>query len=149
MLDTIKPRYKKFMETYSQSGNIADSAIKAGFSEVYAKHQGNKILNTAIRLQTQQMLESATKQEITAKEAKETMLDILGKSSQELKDRLNKIAFEQDKDYSSAIKILSPLAKEAIGLDISQQEQQNITVPVLNIVVDKPDNIIEYEKPKE
>lgn len=140
MLNTITPRYKKFNEIYSRGDkSIAKSAIEAGFSEVYAKHQGDRILNTAIRLQTQQLLNRSTNKEITAQEAKTSMLDILGKSSQMLKDRLNKIAFEQDKDYSSALKILAPLSREAIGLDISQQEQPNITVPVLNIVVDKTD----------
>ena len=128
------------MDDYSITGNILKSATKAGFSEKYARHQGKKILNTALRLQTQQLIDKSTNHAITAKEAKETMLDILGKDSMVLKDRLNKIAFEQDKDYSSALKILGVLSKETLGIDITQQDTQVVNVPVLNLTFNGVNN---------
>lgn len=138
MLNTLQPRHKLFMQYYQATSDMTNSAIKAGFSEQYARKQGKKILNTALRLHTQQIVDKATKQEITAIEAKTTMLDILGLSREQVVNRLKTIAM-QDKDYSSALKVLQPVSK-SIGYDISTQDTPNITVPVLNIVVDKQDS---------
>ena len=139
----IKPKYKEFMNNYSQSGNILQSAIKAGFPEQYARKEGKLILNRAIKYHTQELQVKAENNQITAEEAKNTPLEILGLTRNQVVNRLKSIAM-QDKDYSSALKVLMPVSK-SIGYDISTQEQQNITVPVLNIVVDKPkdDNIID------
>ena len=93
-------------------------------------------MNTAIRLQAQSIVNKASNQEITKQES-QSVLKILGLTREQVVKRLNIIAF-QDKDYSSALKVLMPVSK-SIGYDISQQEQPNITVPVLNIVVDKTD----------
>jgi len=135
-----KPRQKAFLEEYSKTSNITQSAIKAGYSPIYADKLGKRIVNTAIKAKAQDIISRIDNtKSLSKEEAKELLCDVIGIDRELLSNTLKKIALN-DKDYSSAIKILSPLAKEAIGLDISQQEQQNITVPVLNIVVDKPSN---------
>lgn len=40
----LTPRQIKFAEYYAQSGNIAQSAVKAGYSENYAKTNAGKLL---------------------------------------------------------------------------------------------------------
>lgn len=40
----ISEKQKKFAEYYAESGNIFQSAVKAGYSENYAKAQGHKLL---------------------------------------------------------------------------------------------------------
>ena len=136
MLNTLKERHKKFLEYYAISQNISESAIKAGYSPQYANKEGRKLLNTAIRLQAQSIVNKASNQEITKQES-QSVLKILGLTREQVVKRLNIIAF-QDKDYSSALKVLMPVSK-SIGYDISQQDTPNITIPVLNIVVDKTD----------
>ena len=44
MKDKLNARQKKFAEYYAQSGNIVQSAIKAGYSEKYANADACKIL---------------------------------------------------------------------------------------------------------
>lgn len=49
MRDTLNARQKKFAEYYVQSGNAAESAVKAGYSAKYANTNASKLLqNTTI-----------------------------------------------------------------------------------------------------
>ena len=41
----LNPKQKAFADYYIKSGNILDSAVKAGYSETYAKSQGYKLLD--------------------------------------------------------------------------------------------------------
>ena len=135
-------QYDIFISEYAQNGGvIKTAAIKAGFSPMYADRQGKRILNTALRIQAKKILGKADKMEVDALGGKKMMHDMLGLSSEQVFTTLKKIS-QQDKDYSSALKVLTPLSKE-LGVDISSQDQQNITVPILNIGItkqDTPDN---------
>jgi hypothetical protein len=142
----LKPKHKAFMEQLPLNGNnVYKSALKAGYTKSYAHSSGKLIVKNAIKETAKELIQSVNK-DITPQETKQLMCEIMGLSPQMVLNTLNKIA-TQDKDYSSALKVLSPLSKE-LGVDISTQEQQNITVPVLNIVVDKPNNkdITEIDK---
>lgn len=132
-----KPRQKAFLEEYSKTSNITQSAIKAGYSPIYADKLGKRIVATAIRGQALEIIERIDNKGRTKDETKQLLCDVIGINRELLSNTLKKIALN-DKDYSSAIKILSPLAKEAIGLDITQQDSASVVVPVLNIVVDTP-----------
>jgi phage terminase small subunit len=132
------PKYSKFMEEYTKTSNITQSAIKAGFSKMYADKQGKRILNTALRIHAQGVLDRSKKHEITAKEGKQTMADMLGMSREQVFNRLRNIG-EQERDYASALKVLGPLSKE-LGVDIGSQDAEKITVPILNIGVIKTEN---------
>lgn len=44
MKDKLNARQKKFAEYYTQSGNAAESARKAGYSETYAEHRTDEML---------------------------------------------------------------------------------------------------------
>lgn len=136
-----KPRQKAFLEEYAKTSNITQSAIKAGYSPIYADKLGKRIVATAIRGQALDIIERIDNKGMTKDETKQLLCDVIGIDRALLSNTLKKIALN-DKDYSSAIKILSPLAKEAIGLDITQQDSASVVVPVLNIVVDKPSSDI-------
>lgn len=133
---TPSTKYKVFISEYAKTSNILQSALKAGFSDSYARKLGKRIVNTAMKIQGQELIDKARKQEITASEAKVYMNELIGMNRNEVFSQLKKIA-TQDKDYSSALKVLTPLSKE-LGVDITEKEQGNITVPVLNVVVSKP-----------
>lgn len=49
MKDKLNARQRKFAEDYAQSGNAAESAVKAGYSAKYANTNASKLLqNTTI-----------------------------------------------------------------------------------------------------
>lgn len=136
----IKPRYKVFLEELPKNRNsIKASAIKAGYSKTYAHSNGRTLLKNAVKQSAKDLIESSDKN-ISASEAKKLMCEIIGMSSEQVFTTLKKIA-NQDKDYSSALKVLTPLSKQ-LGVDISAQEQSNVTVPVLNIGIVKTDEQI-------
>ena len=57
----------------------------------------------------------------------------LGISLDRIQERINYIAFDQDKDLASAAKFLIPLAKNH-GVNLTAEETR-VNVPVLNIIV--------------
>ena len=132
-------RYDKLLDILPTTNyNISKSAILAGFSEQTAKKQGKRLMATALKRQANRALERVESNSITTTEMKKTMAELVGVSSNQLFKRLKYLAFEQDKDYSTQLKILSALANE-YGVIINPQDNTQITtVPVLNIVVDKP-----------
>ena len=136
----IKPRYKRFLEELPLNKNkILPSALKAGYSPSYADKQGKILLNNAIKQSARDILQQTENKELSTPEAKRLMCELLGLSREEVFNQLKRIAI-QEKDYSSALKVLSPLSKE-LGVDISNQEDTNITVPILNIGVrNTPEN---------
>ena len=135
----VKPRYKRFLEELPLNGNkIKPSAIKAGYSEIYADKQGKILLNNAIKQSAKEIIASVSKNELTTEEAKTKAYELLGYSREEVYKRLKHIA-DNEKDYSSALKVLSVIASD-LGIQLNPDNQTNISVPVLNIVVDKPNN---------
>ncbi len=129
----ISPKYKMFMVEYLKTSNITQSAIKAGFAPQYADKEGKLILNRAIKYHTQALLDKSSNNEITSEEAKKDLCDLLGLTSDNVMNRLKDIAL-QDRDYSSALKVLAPVSK-SIGYDMSTEDNKEVTQPVLNIGV--------------
>lgn len=136
----VKPRHKRFLEELPLNNNVVTtSAIKAGYSKSYANSFQKTIVRNAVKETAKELLVDADKS-LTKEETKQLLCEIMGIDKSLLLNTLKKIAMN-DKDYSSAIKILAPLAKEAIGLELGKEEQGNITVPVLNIgVIQKDDS---------
>lgn len=74
----MNERQKRFAEYYAQSGNAAQSAVKAGYSEKYAGQNADKLLkNTNIAEYIKQLAEKAQDDRImTAKERQALLSDI-------------------------------------------------------------------------
>lgn len=74
----MNERQKKFAEYYAQSGNAAQSAVKAGYSEKYANTNASKLLqNTTIRDYIKSLAEKVQDSRImTAKERQVLLSDI-------------------------------------------------------------------------
>lgn len=69
----MTPKQKKFAEYYAQSGNAAQSAIKAGYSDKYANTNASKLLqNTTIAEYIKELSKKAQNERIlTAKDRQE------------------------------------------------------------------------------
>ncbi len=134
----LKPRQKKLIRNLDLNGyNVKQAAVDAGYSPMYADKQGKKLLKSALKAKVKETLEilepnTPNSRDIGMIEAKALMLELVGLSREELLLTLKKIA-TQDKDYSSALKVLMPLAKE-IGIALQEGESKTI-VPILNIGV--------------
>ena len=113
--------------------NAQDALIASGFSENTAKHQSKRVLSSALKHTAQELLKPETR---SVMNGKQLMTEIVGLSSSDVMNRLKFIA-TQDKDLHSALKVLSVLAKEH-GVSLDDTENR-VVVPILNIVVDKPD----------
>lgn len=135
---TPAPKYLAFLKNYQQSSNITQSAIKAGFSPQYADKQGKYILNRALKIQAQELMDRANNNQVTAKEGKQLMREILGISRESLLDNAKWLA-NQEKDLSVRLKVITPLLKEE-NIDLSSEDTQKVTVPILNVVVEKTGN---------
>lgn len=74
----MTPKQKKFAEYYAQSGNAAQSAIKAGYSDKYANTNASKLLqNTTIAEYIKELSQKAQNERIlTAKDRQEMLSDI-------------------------------------------------------------------------
>lgn len=136
----MKPRSKVFLEELPKHKNkTAPAAIAAGYSPSYAKDHPNRIVETALKEATKELIERSKSNDMSTKDAKKLMSDILGISQIELMNRLKYIAIEQDRDMGSALKVLAPLVREhGIQLD---SDVERVTVPVLNIMVEKPSDL--------
>jgi phage terminase small subunit len=132
----IKPRQKKFLDNLNTNGfNVSKAAKDAGYSDQYADKRGKHLLNSALKGHAKEIVSTLENKPTTRPEAKQLMHELVGMSRTDVFNRLKSIA-EQDKDLSSALKVLSSLAKE-IGITLDTSET-NVQVPVLNIIVDKP-----------
>lgn len=136
----IQNRLDKFIGYYASSGNAYQSAIKAGYSEQYAKAGGRLLVATAEKRLAEIKADKITPQ-------KKTMAELVGFSKKELMDNI-KFLGEQERDLSVRLKVVAPLAKE-YGVDLNPTEN-SITVPILNMNVNteprntaKPQRIIE------
>lgn len=116
---TIADRPMQFIGNLSRGMTKKEAALRAGYSESTALQPSRIGTDTAIKQLME--LDEANKQ-------------TLGISLKRIQERVNFIAFNQDKDLSSATKLLIPLAKNH-GVNLSSEDGNKVTVPVLNIIV--------------
>lgn len=126
----LNARQKRFAEYYAQSGNAADSARKAGYSDSYAEHRTDEMLrNVEISAYIRELTEKAKDKRImTAKDRQVLLSDIANDSENEPSDRiravdtLNKMTGE----YLSKVEISGGLDAEISKLDeLVKQMKQN------------------------
>lgn len=114
----MNERQKKFAEYYAQSGNAAQSAVKAGYSEKYAGQNADKLLkNTNISEYIKQLAEKAQDERImTAKERQALLSDIAKYDGYAPSDRikavdtLNKMTGEYTVKVDTTVKTSIKLA---------------------------------------
>ena len=114
---TVTARQKKFAEYYAQSGNAAQSAIKAGYSESYATHRTDEMLrNVEIVEYLKELSEKAQDDRIlTAKERQAMLSDIANNDKLLIADRiraidtLNKMTGEYTMKVDTTVKTSSKL----------------------------------------
>lgn len=127
----MNPRHKRFLEELPKNNyKVGPSAIKAGYSKSTANKKPKAILKTALKAQAQEIIDTIENK--PSKELKQTMAELVGFSREEVMDNLKFLA-NQDKDLSTRLKVIAPLAKE-YGVNLGSDEQKTI-VPVLHIGV--------------
>ena len=118
MSEKLNIRQRKFAEYYAQSGNAAESAIKAGYSEKYAAQNADKLLkNTNISEYIRALTEKARDERImTAKDRQVMLSDIARDTENEPSDRikavdtLNKMTGEYTVKVDTTVKTSPKLA---------------------------------------
>jgi len=130
----LNPRKAKLLEELPKNNwKVKPSAIKAGYSPVYADKQANKILKSALKDQAKDIAERiSANTPIDTKTLKKSLAEIIGLSSESVYERLRFIA-TQEKDLGSALKVLAPLSKD-LGVNLTEDTPKTI-VPILNIGV--------------
>lgn len=93
MRDKLNARQKKFTEYYAQSGNAAESAVKAGYSAKYANTNASKLLqNTTIANYIKELSEKLKDERImTAKDRQVLLSDIARDDENEPNDRIKAV----------------------------------------------------------
>lgn len=93
MKDKLNARQKKFAEYYAQSGNIVQSAIKAGYSENYANARAYELLeNVGVSEYIRELSEKLKNERImTAKDRQVLLSDIARDDENEPNDRIKAI----------------------------------------------------------
>ena len=93
MRDKLNARQKKFAEYYAQSGNAAESAVKAGYSAKYANTNASKLLqNTTIANYIKELSEKLKDERImTAKDRQVLLSDIARDDENEPNDRIKAV----------------------------------------------------------
>ena len=93
MSEKLNPRQKKFAEYYAQSGNAAESARKAGYSETYAEHRTDEMLrNVEISAYIKELSEKAKDERILSAKDRQVMLsDIARNTGNEPSDRIKAV----------------------------------------------------------
>lgn len=91
--DKLNARQKKFAEYYVQSGNIVQSAIKAGYSENYANANACKLLENVRVAEYIRQLSDKLKDEriMTAKDRQVLLSDIARDDENEPSDRIKAV----------------------------------------------------------
>ena len=118
MSENLNPRQKKFAEYYVQSGNAADSAVKAGYSEKYAAQNTDKLLkNTNISNYIKELSEKAKDERILSARDRQVMLSEIARNtgnepSDRIKavDTLNKMTGEYTVKVDTTVKTSPKLA---------------------------------------
>lgn len=129
----IKDRVDTFIEELPKNnGVITTSALNAGYSKQYARTRQKTIMKTALKRQVAKVQDALQNNEQNKKETKRLMSEIVGLSSENLMKRIAFIA-NQDKDLSSALKVLAPLVREHGVILSSDDDAPKVTVPVINM----------------
>lgn len=118
MSEKLNPRQKKFAEYYAQSGNAAESAMKAGYSESYARTTACKLLeNVSICKYISELTDKLKDERIlTAKDRQIMLSDIARNEENEPSDRikaidtLNKMTGEYTVKVDTTVKTSPKLA---------------------------------------
>lgn len=112
----MNERQRKFAEYYAQSGNAAESARKAGYSESYAEHRTDEMLrNVEISQYIKELTEKAKDERIlTAKDRQIMLSDIArgeeNKAADRVKaiDTLNKMTGEYITKIEGSVDVQNP-----------------------------------------
>lgn len=93
MKDKLNARQKKFAEYYVQSGNIVQSAVKAGYSENYANARAYELLkNVGVSEYIKELSEKLKDERImTAKDRQVLLSDIARDDENEPSDRIKAV----------------------------------------------------------
>lgn len=116
--ETVTERQKKFAEYYAQSGNAAQSAIKAGYSDKYANTNASKLLqNTTIAEYIKELSQKAQNERILTAKDRQEMLSDIAKDKHNLPseriraiDTLNKMTGEYTVKVDTTVKTSSKLS---------------------------------------
>lgn len=89
----MNERQKKFAEYYAQTGNVFQSAVKAGYSENYAKARGHELLeNVGVSEHIKKLSEKASdKRILSASERQEILSDLARNTAEFAADRIRAI----------------------------------------------------------
>ena len=93
MRDELNARQRKFAEYYAQSGNAAESAVKAGYSAKYANTNASKLLqNTTIANYIRELSEKLKDERIMTEKDRQVLLsDIARDDENEPNDRIKAV----------------------------------------------------------
>lgn len=121
MKDKLNARQKKFAEYYAQSGNAAESARKAGYSETYAEHRTDEMLRNVEVAEYIKQLSDKLKDEriISAKDRQVILSDIAKSKDEETPDRIRAIDTlnKMTGEYLNKIEVSGTLKAEQSKLD--------------------------------
>lgn len=117
----LNPRQKRFAEYYAQSGNIAQSAVKAGYSENYANGRAYELLeNVGVSDYIRELTEKAKDERIMSARDRQVMLSEIARDEENepadrirAVDTLNKMTGE----YLSRVEVSGSLTAETSKLD--------------------------------
>ena len=118
MSEKLNPRQKKFAEYYVQSGNAAESARKAGYSETYAEHRTDEMLrNVEISAYIKELTEKTKDERILTAKDRQIMLSDIARNEVNLAadriravDTLNKMTGEYTVKVDTTVRTSRKLA---------------------------------------
>lgn len=117
----LNARQKKFAEYYAQSGNAAESARMAGYSEKFAAQNADKLLkNTNVSEYIKELTAKAQQDRIiTAVERQAILSDIAKSKDEETPDRIRAIDTlnKMTGEYLNKVEISGTLKAEQSKLD--------------------------------
>lgn len=121
MKEKLNIRQKKFAEYYAQSGNAADSAIRAGYSEKFAGQNADKLLkNTNILEYIKELTEKLKDERIlSAKDRQMLLSNIANDKTEETSDRIRAIDTlnKMTGEYLNKVEVSGSLQAETSKLD--------------------------------
>lgn len=114
----MNERQKKFAEFYAQSGNAADSARRAGYSDSYAEHRTDEMLrNVEISKYIRELTDKAKDERILSAKDRQVMLSEIArdeeyKAGDRVKaiDTLNKMTGEYITKIEGSVDMPSPFS---------------------------------------
>ncbi len=114
-------RQRRFAQLYAQSGNAAESARAAGYSERFAAQNADKLLkNTNIAGYIRELTEQLQNERIlTAKDRQEMLSDIARNENEQTTDRIKAVDVlnKMTGEYLSKVEVSGTLTAETSKLD--------------------------------